>query len=267
MECAGLAWLLLALIAVRKNLKLSNLSVLGRVFAPVGLAMFGAEHLAAPKALMQTVPPWMPDRLFWVYFVGFALFAAATSIALNIFARWSASLLGLMFILFVLMIHLPGTVANPHNRFVWTVALRETAFACGVLLFAKRAPYISRVVLGAVLVFFAVEHFLHPAFIPGVPLAKMTPPWIPLRALWGYLTGLALFAAGAALLVNRQARLATTWLGIELALMVLFIYMPVLAATQSKELVEALNYIGDTALFSGTILLAASTFPPQRSFR
>src|SRR5258708_4874356 len=123
MWLAGLAWLLLALIAVRKDLKLSNLPVfshlpvLGRVFVPVGLAMFGAEHLSAPKALMQTVPPWMPERLFWVYFVGIALFAAATSIALNKFARWSASLLGLMFILFVLMIHLPNAVANPNNRF------------------------------------------------------------------------------------------------------------------------------------------------------
>jgi uncharacterized membrane protein len=261
MWLAGLAWLLLSLIAVRKDLKLSNLPAFGRVFVPVGLAMFGAEHLSAPKALMQTVPPWMPERLFWVYFVGIALFAAATGIALNKFARWSATLLGLMFIMFVLMIHLPNAVANPHNRFVWTVALRETAFACGVFLFAKRAPSICRVVLGAVLLFFAVEHFLHPDFIPGVPLAKMTPAWIPLRPVWGYLTGLALFAAGAAMLVNRHARVAATWVGIELALIVLFLYMPILAAAQPKELVEALNYIGDTTLFAGTVLLAAAKAP------
>lgn len=265
---AGLAYLLLALIAVRKELspKLSAVPVLGRVFAPAGLAMFGAEHLAGPKALAQLVPQWMPGHLFWAYFVGFALFAAATSIALNRCARLSASLLGMMFVLFVVMIHAPNVVANPQNRIFWTVVLREIAFACGVFLFANRAPVMCRIALGAILVFFAFEHFLHPAFVPGVPLGKMTPSWIPLRSVWGYLTGVALLASGAALIVNKQARLATTWLGIELAFMVVLIYLPILAAAQPTELVEALNYIGDTTLFAGTILLAAGAMPDRGVF-
>jgi uncharacterized membrane protein len=260
---AGLAYLVLALIAVRKELstKVSNVPLLGRVFAAASLALFGAEHLAASKALAQGVPPWMPGHLFWAYFVGFALFAAATSIALNRYARLSASLLGVMFVLFVLMIHAPNVVADPNNRITWTVAVREIAFACGLFLFANRAPRICRIALGAILVFFAVEHFLHPSFIPGVPLGKMTPSWIPLRSAWGYLTGLALLVSGAALIVNKQARLATTLLGIELALMVVLIYLPTLAAAQPTELVEALNYIGDTTLFAGTVLLAACAMP------
>lgn len=263
---AGLAFLLLALISLRKDLspKLAALPVLGRAFVPVGLAMFGAEHLAAPKALAQIVPKWMPGHLFWAYVVGFALFAAATSIALNRFERLAASLSGLMFVLFVLMIHAPNVVADPDNRIFWAVAVREIAFACGVFLFANRGPLVCRIALGAILVFFAVEHFLHPDFIPGVPLAKMTPAWIPLRTAWGYLTGLALLASGAALLLNKQARTATTWLGIVLTLMVVFIYLPILAAAPPKELVEALNYIGDTTLFAGTVLLAAGAMPPRR---
>lgn len=54
---AGLAYLLIALISVRKDLspKVANLPVLGRVFVPAGLALFGAEHLAAAKALAQFV--------------------------------------------------------------------------------------------------------------------------------------------------------------------------------------------------------------------
>jgi uncharacterized membrane protein len=266
MWIAGLAYFLLALISLRKDLspKLAALPVLGRAFVPVGLAMFGAEHLAAPKALAQLVPKWMPGHLFWAYFVGFALFAAATSIALNSYARLAASLSGLMFVLFVLMIHAPNVVADPKNRILWVVAVREIAFACGVFLFANRAPLVCRIALGAILVFFGVEHFLHPDFIPGVPLAKMTPAWIPIRAAWGYLTGSALLASGAALLLNKQARTATTLLGIVLTLMVVFIYFPILAAAPPKELVEALNYIGDTTLFAGTVLLAAGAMPPRR---
>jgi uncharacterized membrane protein len=264
---AGISYFLLALISLRKELsaKFSALPILGRVFVPVGLAMFGAEHLTIPNSLAQLVPKWMPAHLFWAYFVGFALFAAATSIALNKFARLAASLTGLMFVLFVLMIHAPNVVADPHNRILWAVACLEISFACGLFLFANRFPQVCRIALGAILLFFAVEHFLHPTFIPGVPLAKMTPTIIPLRAAWGYLTGLALLASGAALLLNKQARPATTALGIVLALLVLFMYLPILAAAPPSGLVEALNYIGDTTLFAGTIMLAAGAIPPRRS--
>jgi uncharacterized membrane protein len=256
---AGLGYLLLALVAVRGELtaKFVGLPVFGRVFVAVGLAMFGAEHLAAPRALAQGVPPWMPGRLFWAYFVGFALFAAATSIAANKHARLAASLTGLMFVLFVAMIHAPNAVSDPRNRIFWTVVCREIAFACGLWLFAKRFPTVCRVVLGAILVFFAVETFLHPDVIPGVPLARLTPVWIPVRAVWGYVTGLALLAGGVSLVIDRYARVAATALSVVLMLLVVLMYFPILAAAPAEGLVEALNYIGDTTLFAGTVLMAA----------
>ena len=263
---AGLAYLLLALIAARKELSLNfaNLPVLGRVLVPVGLAMFGAEHFAVPKALAALVPKWIPDPLFWAWLVGFALFAAATSIAVHKYSRLAASLLGLMFVLFVLMIHAPNVVAHPQSRIFWTLALRELAFASGLFIFARRAPLACRLVLGAILLFFALEHFLHSEVIPGVPLAKLTPAFVPLRSLWGYVTGVALLASGAALIANRGARVATTLLGFVLALLVVFLYTPILAAAPAKELVEALNYIGDTTLFAGIILLVAGEMPRNR---
>jgi uncharacterized membrane protein len=256
---AGLGYLLLAVVAVRRDLmaKLVGLPVMGRVFVAVGLAMFGAEHLAAPRVLAQGVPAWMPGRLFWAYFVGFALFAAATSIAVNRYARLAASLTGLMFVLFVVMIHAPNVVSDPRNRIFWAVACREIAFACGLWLFAKRYPTVCRVVLGAILVFFAGETFLHPDVIPGVPLARVTPAWIPVRAVWGYVTGLALLTGGVSLVTNRYARAAATVLGVVLVLLVVLMYFPILAAAPAEGLVEALNYIGDTTLFAGTVLMAA----------
>jgi uncharacterized membrane protein YphA (DoxX/SURF4 family) len=256
---AGLAYFVFALICVRKELAPTFFSVpvLGRVFVAVGLAMFGAEHLAAPRALAQGVPAWMPGRLFWAYFVGFALFAAATSIAAGRYARLAASLTGLMFVLFVAMIHAPNVVSGPGNRIFWAVATREIAFACGLFLFANRGPLVCRLTLGAILVFFAGETFLHPDVIPGVPLARMTPAWIPVRAVWGYVTGLALLAGGVSLLSNRYARAATTVLGVVLMLLVVLMYFPILAAAPAEGLVEALNYIGDTTLFAGTVLMAA----------
>jgi hypothetical protein len=38
-----------------------------------------------------------------------------------------------MFLLFVLLIHVPGVVAHPRDRIFWIVMLRDLAFAGGAL--------------------------------------------------------------------------------------------------------------------------------------
>ena len=95
-------------------------------------------------------------------------------------------------------------------------------------------------------------------FAPGVPLKKMTPPWIPLPAVWGYLTGGVEIAAGALMLADRQTRAAASWMGLVVIVLVLVIYTPFLGvAVEDKDQLEALNYIWDTLLFAGTVLLVA----------
>jgi len=64
-------------------------------------------------------------------------------------------------------------------------------------------------------------------------------------------------AGGVGLVSNRYARAAATALGVVLVLLVVLMYFPILAAAPADMLVEALNYIGDTTLFAGTVLLAA----------
>jgi uncharacterized membrane protein len=266
-------FLVIGLISFRKHLtfKLDQVILLGRVFVAAPLAAFGAEHLAGAKFIMQVVPAWMPGHLFWTYFVGLALLAAATSLVLTKFVRWSAPLLGLMFLLFVLMLHLPNVARNPRDRILWAVALRDLAFAAGgwalagSLLKSNSLVTVSRLVLALVLVFFGVEHFLHPEFVPGVPLGKVTPEWIPVRALWGYLIGALLLACGVAMLANLRARMAASWLGLAIVLTVVFLYLPILvAASQPSEMNEALNYVADTLLFGGTIWLVAAALPSDR---
>ena len=274
--CIALAVFLVAgLIAYRKEVAaafgLEKLVVLGPVFVAAPLATFGAEHLAGPRFLMQMVPPWMPARLFWAYFVGFALFAAAISFIVKKYLRWSATLLAIMFFLFVAMIHLPNLVAHSHERLFWTIPLRELAFAGGVLAFAgTQQPnwrlqrsnafvLIGRVIVGITLIFFGVENCLHPRSAPGVPLVKMTPSWVPLPAFWGYLVGVILVAAGVAILLNWRARLAATSVGLLMTLLTLVLYFPILVmAHGTAEIVEGVNYVADTLMFGGTTLLLAS---------
>jgi len=275
-ECGGILLLAIGVLRARRRLSFTPDGVLplGPVFVALALAVFGAEHFTSTKDLMKMVPVWMPVRLFWTYFVGCALIAAALSLAVGKAVRWSSALLGLMLLLFVVFIHAPGAVKFPHNRFAWTVAARETLFACGAwaltgrLIRAPRLVAACRVTIALVLLFYGVEHFLHPQFLPGVPLEQQTPPWIPLHSVWGFVEGAMLLVCGGLILIDRQARGAATWLAVVTTVLVILLYVPMFVAARTPtEVITAINYIADTLLFAGCIMLLADAIPAGRVSR
>ncbi|HVH67192.1 MAG TPA: hypothetical protein VM716_04940 [Gemmatimonadales bacterium] len=127
---------------------------------------------------------------------------------------------------------------------------------------------VGRVLVTIALILFGIEHFLHATLLPGVPLRKEMPTWIPGagRELIDYVTGAALLVTGGgSILLHRNARTAATWLGAWILLLVLVIYGPVLIAALSQPgtavKVEGINYFADTLLFAGAILALAKATP------
>src|SRR5712664_3071852 len=104
---------------------LDKVVALSNLCFAIPLAVFGAEHLSAARFIMLGVPSYMPWRLFWAYFVGFALLSASLSIATKIQVRWSGLLFGVMMFLFVAMVHIPRVLASPSDRIPWTIVIRE----------------------------------------------------------------------------------------------------------------------------------------------
>ncbi len=250
--------------AIRAAKGVEKLIALGPVLYAAPLAAFGAEHFALPRAIFAILPAWMPARMFWVYFVGTGLIFAGLSIALKIYWHLAAALVGIMFVLFVAMIHIPNVTTAPGDRFSWAVALRDTSFAgAGFALAATRIKplrTVARILVGVPLVFFAVEHILHPQFAPGVPLEKMTPEWFPLRPLWGYLTGAVMVAAGVLMLLDaasQRARTMVAALGGVIVAFVVVMYVPLLPAAAPTAVMDEINAVFDTLLFGGAVLLAA----------
>jgi uncharacterized membrane protein len=265
---AGVAVLVAGLVLVRGRSRAASganrMVVLGPVFEAVALAIFAAEHFTAARDLMGIVPRWLPGPLFWTYFVGAAWLAAAISMIAWREVRWSASLTALLFLIIVATLDLPNVPKETHNRIFWTLTARETCFAGGAMALAgsvwPRARVlmpIGRVIVGLTFLFYAVEHFLFPRNVPGVPLEKMTPAWIPGAAVIAYVVGITLLVAGVGLLIRRTARLAAASAGTVLLLLTLFFYVPILATEIHSALaVEGMNYVGDTLLFAATALLA-----------
>ena len=284
MTLAAVVLLWIALWAVKADFAqahgLDKIVALSNLCFAIPLAVFGAEHFSAAGGISQIVPKFMPWPLFWTYFVGVALIAASLSIATKIQVRWSGLLFGCMMFLFVAMMDLPGTLADPHNRINWVLLLRELSFGAGGWLLAAGALArkdgqgsklitVGRIVIGIAAIFYGVEHFLHPVNVPGVPLEKFMPVWIPGPRLIAYLTGAVLLTAGVSILLARKTRTAATYLGGWILLLVIFIYGPILVVSlldpSTDVKVEGLNYFFDTLLFAGAILALASATPPTDS--
>lgn len=276
----GLAFLLAGLVLMRRELSeavgLNKVLLLAYPFVAAPLAAFGTEHMLMPREMMTMVPSWIPAPLFWTYFVGFGLYAAALSFTARKYVRWSALLLALMFCIFVLTMDLPAAIESPKSRLFWTLMLRETAFGAGALALAgwarpenprmsKMFIAIGRIGVAAALIFYSFEHFAFPKFAPGVPLEKMTPSWVPVPEFWAYATGAVLLVAGTAMLLNRHTRTAAAWVGLVMTFLTLFLYFPIyVMVLGTANGLEGMNYVGDTLFFGGTVLLVGIAASPAR---
>jgi uncharacterized membrane protein len=280
MSAAVVALLVIGLLAAKNDITqapgLDKIVALTNLCFAIPLAAFGAEHLSVAKSLMELVPAYMLWRLFWAYFVGFALIAASLSIGTKTHVRWSGLLFGAMMFLFVAMIHFPGAVTSG-GRILWTIVIRELSFGAGgwvlagIAMGGSHAPgknliTVGRVLIAIAAIFFGVQHFLHPLGLPGVPLEKQMPMWVPARPLIDYLTGAFLIVAGICFLLVRKMRMAATYLGAWIVLLVVVIYVPVmigaLADASTAVKVEGLNYFADTLLFGAVILSLARAMTP-----
>jgi len=262
------AWLL----ATGKDLIGASLAdkllLLGPLFFAMPLAVFGTQHFVQTAGIMGIMPQWIPAHRFFVLLVGICLLAAALSIATRIQSALAAFLFAVMMLCFEALMIIPGAVADPHDRFGWTIMAREFTFACGALAIAagharswspatKRAvALLTRFGLGVAISFFGIEQLLHPAFVPGVPLRLMTPTWIPGHVIWTYVSGVVFVVAGLCLITNQRSRSAAMSIGLMLLVVILAVYLPMLIA-KPFDINGGIDYLFDTLLLCGSVLAVA----------
>ncbi|HLK03981.1 MAG TPA: hypothetical protein VKT53_06030 [Candidatus Acidoferrum sp.] len=277
--CVGGAVFAIGLAAIflrgewEKARGLEKLVLFGPIFYAAPLAAFGTEHFTLVTAIASIVPKWMPWHLFWAYFVGACFIAAGFSMVTRIQARLAASLVALTFFLFVVLMDIPGALQNPRDRFGITLALRELAFSGGALAlaaslteqqqdrFARVFATSARYFIAIPVLFYSFEQFLHADHVPGVPLEALTPAYIPVRAFWSYLPAVVYAVGGVLLFAGKKTRVAATWVGASVLMVELGVYVPF--AVVNRGSIEGLNFLGDTLMFCGAVLLLAGAMPRE----
>jgi uncharacterized membrane protein len=255
----------------RTEPKLEKVILFGPLFYAVSIAAFGTEHFTVTNGIASIVPAWIPWHVFWVYLIGACFIAASFSLITQIQLRLTASLLALTFFCFVVLMDAPACIRDPQNRFGITLALRELSFCGGPLALAaslsrRQCPRaarlgvtIARFFIAVPILFYCVEQFLHADHVPGIPLEMVIPTWLFGHAIWTYLSAAMFAIAGVPLIFGKEARTAAALIGLTVFVVILIVYVPISVAEVTS--LEGLNYLFDTLMYCGTILLLADAMP------
>lgn len=110
---------------------LAQLIPLGKYFMAVLLVVFGISHFIYKDFVATLVPGWIPGHIFWTYFAGAALIAGGLGIGWGIKRKLAAGLTGLMIFIWLIILHIPRAIADPHsgNGNEWTSVFEALAFS------------------------------------------------------------------------------------------------------------------------------------------
>ena len=239
--CAATTCLALGIVVYRKRITAARGLDKLFSFSPVLMAVCRCQRsrwntFFATSALASIVPYWLPFHLFSYLsgrcritcgsfkFFNQPLCTMVSAVAHSLVYQFRAS--------DSCAEHYPSlareTVLDAHRS---RIALRRRCVGLSCKPFASegfcvtmRKPYRDwqLMMAAAVLLFFAVQHFLFPVFAPGVPLPKRTPPWVPLVPLWAYGAGLIYLASAYMFLVSSRTRMAAALSGSTLLFLTCF---------------------------------------------
>ncbi|MGZ3765417.1 MAG: hypothetical protein ACXVA2_12180 [Mucilaginibacter sp.] len=121
---------------------LAKLIPAGKYFLAITMVVFGIEHFVYVDFVRTLVPGWIPGTLFWTYFAGVALSAAGIGILLNIQRRLAALLLGVMIFIWLIILHIPLAISDPHsgNGNQWTSVFEALIFSGIAFLLTAMTP-------------------------------------------------------------------------------------------------------------------------------
>jgi uncharacterized membrane protein YphA (DoxX/SURF4 family) len=121
----------------------------GRLVFGVCTIGHGVMHFVFFKFTADFIPAWIPFHDFWAAFTGALQIAAGLAILSGILARLAATLTGVMYGSWAVIVHIPRIMAAPASRQEWTSLVIASALCASALVvagaFGAAAPRVGKV--------------------------------------------------------------------------------------------------------------------------
>ena len=91
-------------------------ATVARILIGLSMIVFGIDHFEILQFIANLIPKWMPGAYFLAAFTGAAFIAAGACIVIRWQMPLAAGMLGLMFFLWVVLLHGPRVAGNPTQK-------------------------------------------------------------------------------------------------------------------------------------------------------
>ncbi|MEB0261899.1 MULTISPECIES: DoxX family membrane protein [unclassified Mucilaginibacter] len=221
------------------------------------------------SVFMPVIIPWPADlstSKLAVYTGSAVLILTSAFIFVDGKARPAAIYLGLIFLLLLIIFHIPNQFLNkPEFLGSWANSLKILTLSGCALIIASALPKgnyttgfggilpAGKYFLAITMLVFGAEHFIYADFVKN-----LVPKGLPGHLFWTYLTGAALIAAGLGIILNIKRRLAAQLLGIMILIWFVMLHIPrAMADPHSLNGNEIVSAFEALAFSCGAFTLAA----------
>lgn len=182
----------------------------------------------------RAAPSWIPWHQFLADGSAVVMLVCGAGLLWERAQAWSARVLQWYWALLAVLLKLPIVAKHPLIEGAWQ-GLAHFALIFGAAWLLVRANVRTvrsvQVLFGLGMIPVALAHFVYPNLT-----TPLVPAWVPVHVFWTYFTGIAMFAAAAALLLGIQALLATSLLTVLFAMFTFLVWPPLLLAKPSSGL-------------------------------
>src|SRR5215469_447062 len=212
------------------------ISNIGRCIYAAAIIALGVENIVCARNTSHSlgkqsdvipVLPWLPTVPWLAYIFGAVLIFCGAGLLAPPSRRKAAMTLGTVLFVCAILLDFPKYAVALGNIPLRTIAFEPLALACLAFLLPDPAATpawltrTSRLLLGASMIIFGIDHFLGLAFI-----ANFVPNWIPFHAFWVAFFGIAFIAGGISIALNVLLRWGAFGLGLMFGIWVVTLHLP-----------------------------------------